>query len=769
MESRLHAPLRDATVHTDERAAQAAEEKGAQAFAVGRHIFFGGGRFDPSSGPGAELLAHELAHVVSASPAALSASLTAFDAPTLDHTAENGARAIAAKGIEGAQSPAEPLAIRRQPLSEADIGKRLDQSNALVNGIQLSATAGLSELIEVMRAIDATVPSQLASGLYTLVYRGRTITLNSAQLAQLRKVAGNSLIQALGKSKRRVDDAVGRYKAQESINDDFPVTSRAVKAWAWVSTFGDYSNPGESVYGQATQAALAEIAARLAIQSGHFAQAIEMVAKSDAASERTSKLVYAYIDTLIEGGDSLVAKLEFTRNAAFLTLGVLAVVVTGGAALGVEAGVVGTGVGGLTVAETATAISVGAPIVANVGAAGIQAALGEKVDWVKVGVDIAVQVILAKFGGKLGAGIAGKIAGPATQSLARQTIAALASGTATHGMSQAFTIAVDSVYMTLRGKDVTWGDYVDALATSLSDPGGWFLVALGSGVHLAAQVKVSNAVNAPKAAGSVVQEQPAAASKPAPASPKTAAVSPTEPAAVSPKPAAVAPEGPAAVSPKQPAAVTPEEPAAATSSKPASPVHPDGSDDAAFAENAQFETGTAKQVNRVRTTGSGQQLVSLDTIPLTAAQRTAAKSIHGQRLSGAQHGTWQSATNKRAQNEAAEVRRLWNLGDAHSQDQARALARDIFDRQRGRYWARVRKSPALRATFENAGMRFTGGKTTAPIYDLPDGTVARMTIEHSQRLTDNPTRAVDANNLQFVLGDENSVNLEFIRRFDPFQ
>jgi hypothetical protein len=66
-------------------------------------------------------------------------------------------------------------------------------------------------------------------------------------------------------------------------------------------------------------------------------------------------------------------------------------------------------------------------------------------------------------------------------------------------------------------------------------------------------------------------------------------------------------------------------------------------------------------------------------------------------------------------------------------------------------------------------MRFTGGNTTAPIYDLPDETRVRMTLEHSTRLADDPARALSGDNLQFVLDDENSVFLEFIRANDPFQ
>ena len=81
----------------------------------------------------------------------------------------------------------------------------------------------------------------------------------------------------------------------------------------------------------------------------------------------------------------------------------------------------------------------------------------------------------------------------------------------------------------------------------------------------------------------------------------------------------------------------------------------------------------------------------------------------------------------------------------------------------------MRRDPQLRADFDASGMRLVGGNTSAPVYILPDGTVARMTLEHSTRLADDPVRALSGNNLQFVLDDENSVFLEFIRANDPFQ
>jgi hypothetical protein len=51
-------------IHTDSFAARTAEELGAEAFTIGRDVFFGAGRYNPSSAKGKKLIAHELTHVV---------------------------------------------------------------------------------------------------------------------------------------------------------------------------------------------------------------------------------------------------------------------------------------------------------------------------------------------------------------------------------------------------------------------------------------------------------------------------------------------------------------------------------------------------------------------------------------------------------------------------------------------------------------------------------------------------------------------------------
>jgi hypothetical protein len=64
MESRFKRDLGDVRIHTDPQAAMSAELRNANAYAIGRDIAFGPGKFDPDGSEGRRLLAHELTHVL---------------------------------------------------------------------------------------------------------------------------------------------------------------------------------------------------------------------------------------------------------------------------------------------------------------------------------------------------------------------------------------------------------------------------------------------------------------------------------------------------------------------------------------------------------------------------------------------------------------------------------------------------------------------------------------------------------------------------------
>jgi hypothetical protein len=64
IEPQLGADLGGVRVHADAEAAYAAQALNANAFTVGRDVYFAGGRYEPKGSEGRRLLAHELSHVV---------------------------------------------------------------------------------------------------------------------------------------------------------------------------------------------------------------------------------------------------------------------------------------------------------------------------------------------------------------------------------------------------------------------------------------------------------------------------------------------------------------------------------------------------------------------------------------------------------------------------------------------------------------------------------------------------------------------------------
>ena len=100
LEVGLQTDLGDVRVHTDATAADLADAVDAVAFTSGRDIFFGPGTYQPGSGDGLELLAHEAAHTVqqasgpvSGTPAA-GGVLVSNPADPFEQAAEKAAKAV---------------------------------------------------------------------------------------------------------------------------------------------------------------------------------------------------------------------------------------------------------------------------------------------------------------------------------------------------------------------------------------------------------------------------------------------------------------------------------------------------------------------------------------------------------------------------------------------------------------------------------------------------------------------------------------------------
>ena len=64
MERRFDVDFSGVRIHTDSNAAQMSRNLSAQAFTIGRDIYFGAGRYTPGTSSGKKLLAHELTHTI---------------------------------------------------------------------------------------------------------------------------------------------------------------------------------------------------------------------------------------------------------------------------------------------------------------------------------------------------------------------------------------------------------------------------------------------------------------------------------------------------------------------------------------------------------------------------------------------------------------------------------------------------------------------------------------------------------------------------------
>ncbi|HEU4561277.1 MAG TPA: DUF4157 domain-containing protein [Longimicrobium sp.] len=117
MEPRFRHSFADVRVHADGQAAASTRAVGARAYAVGRDVVFGAGRYAPGTGDGARLIAHELAHVVQQRGASASIQ-PELEVGAADHPAEREADAAAGTVLAGgspALSPDGGAALRRAP------------------------------------------------------------------------------------------------------------------------------------------------------------------------------------------------------------------------------------------------------------------------------------------------------------------------------------------------------------------------------------------------------------------------------------------------------------------------------------------------------------------------------------------------------------------------------------------------------------------------------------------------------------------------------
>jgi DNA/RNA endonuclease G (NUC1) len=534
-------------IHDDDVAARSAAELRARAYTVESDIFFGAGQYEPHTRSGQALLRHELIHVMHQQlDPSVRGRVQLQPLSKEDEEEERALQALksgqgtiilstqtkSAIGIPGAENLAglDLMGTKKVPQTSTSAppsqglqllggptqaGQSTSQSSTLRNapkqtnvaqsssqtptqtGQALTASAGndANALADAMRDVASIRPSENASGLYTMSLQGKTTTLTQQQLDSLYTQLNKLFADKVSKIKSQADMALATYESQESTNKSYPVTSRAVKSVAFVKTLGGFNwNPGPEVRIYVVNARTKADEVLKALSGKQFTNSAILLSEAEASSKKASRVATEYKEGIISAGEATITALEITRDASFVTLGILATIASGGVAagtLGATSSAFGLEVG---TTAAASALSTGAPIVANLGVAGIRAASGEKVDWTKVLVDVGVDLILAKVGGHLGEGIFNRIAGdPAVRSLGRTAVSRIVASVLTHEASQFLTASANDVYAKLRGKQVTWTEFGDELLARLTDPKGIVISSVMGAVVAHADVKLSGA------------------------------------------------------------------------------------------------------------------------------------------------------------------------------------------------------------------------------------------------------------------------------------
>ncbi len=496
-ETRFGQDFSSVRVHTDAMAAEATKAVNARAFTMGKDVVFGEGQYSPVTGEGKRLLAHELTHVLQQETGHIhpvrssmqisevkdsagqkpKRTINALTSMTQPHSLARFSRSFNADAIQ--RQPSLAAQTIQQPPSGA--------TNAL---FALGGGNDFQNMMDVMTAVQSVRPSDVASGLYTTAFKGKTITLTPAQRDQLNAAAKAAIKKNLGQAKRDADYAKSGYDIQKEINE---------KQWfvsAVVVTFAGVRSKGHQLEAEVKKAEISAAATENALQANNFLEAGRRLAECEMAAKQARTLWREYHEGIIGAGEKTVTVLEYTRDASFITLGVLAIIATGGAAAAGTGAVTTTTAFGIEVGTVSAAnvIATGAPIVATLGSAGMQAALGDKVDWTRVGIDVAVNLILSRFGGKVSNTIFTRMMGNSSvRSIGAIAFGRIFSSLMTHELSTAFTTSVDATYRKLKGQNVTWDQFSDELVERLLDPKGLVVAGIMGAVVAGADVKLGGA------------------------------------------------------------------------------------------------------------------------------------------------------------------------------------------------------------------------------------------------------------------------------------
>ena len=316
LERRFGRDLSRVRVHADERAADSASRLAARAYTIGHHIMLGPGGPDPA------VLAHEVVHVLQQSQAPSAGSEVPGRLPLdprLD--AEKQAEKAAVTGELGEAAVATPVSVQRQ----ARPGVPFPMAGS-AGALPTFGNDDRENLADIMGAVEGIRP--VGDGNFETRFKGQVVRMNASQRDNLVGQATRAMRSSLRRVRDKAENTRAAFEYQRKVNEDSRVISFIVTSIA-----GIRGVPTQGL-GAAWNAEQLVTAAEGALGTGRLVSAAKSLSDAEVQASAAARSWHEYHEGIISSAERSVAFLEHTRDASFITLGVLAIIATGGAAAG---------------------------------------------------------------------------------------------------------------------------------------------------------------------------------------------------------------------------------------------------------------------------------------------------------------------------------------------------------------------------------------------------------------------------------------------------
>lgn len=179
MESHFGHNFDSVRIHTDNRAAQSAQDIQANAYTVGQNVVFADNQFQPNTASGKQLLAHELSHVIQQNNAPQNQNLTIDMQSAAEQDANQAANQVS-QGNRGQVHSRSKSAIQRQEAAgESWYERRLLSAKQAYQSVRTElADAGQAvkdvavQGVAAVQEVTAQVQAQVVSAVTTLQDKG---------------------------------------------------------------------------------------------------------------------------------------------------------------------------------------------------------------------------------------------------------------------------------------------------------------------------------------------------------------------------------------------------------------------------------------------------------------------------------------------------------------------------------------------------------------------------------------------------------------------